>query len=163
VSGRCPMKLRIGLGFDSHQFEEGKPLFLGGVRIESPCGLKGHSDGDALLHALTDAVLGALGEPDIGSLFSDTEERWRNASSEIFLREALRRMRDRGYSLVNVDCVLVADRPRVADHRERIRENLSRLLGIPKENVSVKGKRREGLEAGEGLLCICTVLLERTD
>jgi len=155
------MKFRTGLGFDAHEFEEGKPLFLGGVRIDSPFGLRGHSDGDALLHALTDAVLGALGEPDIGSLFSDTEERWKNASSEIFLREALRRMREKGYSLVNVDCVVVADKPKVAEHRRSIRESLSRLLGLPEENISVKGKRREGFSREEGLLCICTVLLER--
>ncbi|RME08933.1 MAG: 2-C-methyl-D-erythritol 2,4-cyclodiphosphate synthase, partial [Aquificota bacterium] len=107
------MNIRIGLGFDSHGFEEGKPLKLGGVRIEFPKGLKGHSDGDVLLHAITDAILGALGEPDIGQLFPDTDPRWKDADSVLFLQEALRRMKARGYRIVNLDCLFIADQPRI--------------------------------------------------
>ncbi len=151
--------IRIGLGFDSHEFEEGKEMLLGGVRIDSPYGLRGHSDADALLHALTDALLGAVGEEDIGSLFKDTDPRWRGASSEIFLSEALRRVSSKGYRIINIDCVVIADRPKIAPYREKIRDNLSRLLGIGKERISVKGKRQEGFCRADGLACICSVLL----
>ncbi len=157
------MNLRIGLGFDSHEFEEGKPLYLGGVRIDFPHGLKGHSDGDVLLHAITDAILGALGEPDIGELFSDKDERWRGVRSEVFLEEALRRMRERGYEVVNLDCVLIADEPKISPHKEAVRENLSRLLGAPEDRISLKGKRREGFCEAKGMACICVVLLGKRD
>ncbi len=151
--------IRIGLGFDSHEFEEGKEMLLGGVKIDSPYGLKGHSDGDALLHALTDAILGAIGEEDIGSLFKDTDPRWKGANSEIFLSEALRRADSKGYRILNLDCVVIADRPKIALYRDKIRENLSRLLGVGKERISIKGKRQEGLCKADGLACICSVLL----
>jgi 2-C-methyl-D-erythritol 2,4-cyclodiphosphate synthase len=155
------MEVRVGLGFDSHEFEEGKPLILGGVRVEERKGLKGHSDGDALLHALTDALLGAIGEGDIGEIFSDEDPRWRGADSRVFLEEALRRVRDRGFQVMNVDCVVIADFPKIAPLRESIRERVASLMGISPERVSVKGKRREGFTETEGLSCICTVLLIR--
>ncbi len=155
--------MRVGLGFDSHEFEEGKPLLLGGVEIDFPYGLRGHSDGDALLHAITDALLGALGEPDIGELFKDTEEKWRGASSEIFLKEALRRVKEKGYRIINLDCVLIADKPKIAPYKGRIKENLSELLGIPRECISVKGKRREGFCSEDGIACMCVVLLGKED
>ena len=157
------MNLRIGLGFDSHEFEEGKPLYLGGVRIDFPHGLKGHSDGDVLLHAITDAILGAFGEPDIGELFSDKDKRWRGARSEVFLEEALRRMRQRGYEVVNLDCVLIADEPKISPHKEAIRENISRLLGVSGDRISLKGKRREGFCEAKGMACMCVVLLGKRD
>ncbi len=154
------MDIRVGLGFDSHEFEEGKKLVLGGVEIESDYGLRGHSDGDALLHAVTDALLGAVGEEDIGQLFGDTDERWRGVSSKIFLKEALERVASKGFSVVNLDCVIVADKPKIAPYKEKIRENLSRLVGISKERISLKGKRTEGFCSMSGLTCICTVLLK---
>lgn len=156
------MKLRVGTGFDSHGFEEGKPLYIGGVKIDFPLGLKGHSDGDVLLHAITDAILGAIGEPDIGELFSDKDERWKGASSEVFLREALERMRQKGFEIVNIDCVLIADRPKIALYKQRIRERLSEILGVPQEAVSLKGKRREGFCDLDGIACLCNVLLRGT-
>ncbi len=152
--------MRIGTGFDSHEFTEGKPLIIGGVRIDFPYGLRGHSDGDVLLHALTDAILGAIGEPDIGELFSDRDSRWKDAPSEIFLKEALRRMRDKGFEVVNADCVIIADRPKIAPYKEVIRGRVSELLGIPKENFSLKGKRREGFCNADGIACVCNVLLK---
>ncbi len=157
------MNLRIGLGFDSHEFEEGKPLYLGGVRIDFPHGLKGHSDGDVLLHAITDAILGALGEPDIGELFSDKDKRWRGARSGVFLEEALRRMRDQGYDVVNLDCVLIADEPKISPYKGIIRENLSKLLGVPEDRISLKGKRKEGFCESKGMACMCVVLLGKRD
>ncbi|HAV40526.1 MAG TPA: 2-C-methyl-D-erythritol 2,4-cyclodiphosphate synthase [Aquificaceae bacterium] len=153
------MKLRIGLGFDSHAFEEGKPLKLGGLLIDFPKGLRGHSDGDALLHAITDALLGAIGEPDIGELFSDKDPRWKGVSSEVFLNEALRRAKEKGYKILNIDCVIVADEPKIAPHKEAIKESLSRLLDLPKDSISIKGKSQEGFCKEEGLACFCTILL----
>ncbi|NPB08295.1 MAG: 2-C-methyl-D-erythritol 2,4-cyclodiphosphate synthase [Aquificae bacterium] len=153
------MELRIGLGVDGHEFEEGKRLFLGGVEIPSGFGLKGHSDGDALLHALTDAILGAIGEGDIGEHFRDTDPRWKDAPSEIFLRRALQLMREKGFRILNVDCVVIADRPKLSPHKEAIRKKLSELLEVEKERISLKGKRREGISQTEGLSCICSVLL----
>ncbi|RUM27858.1 MAG: 2-C-methyl-D-erythritol 2,4-cyclodiphosphate synthase [Aquifex sp.] len=153
------MDIRVGFGFDSHEFEKGKKLILGGTEIESDFGLKGHSDGDALLHAITDAILGALGERDIGELFKDTDPRWKDAPSRIFLEKALEIMKGKGFSIVNLDCVLVADKPKIAPYKERIKENLSNILGVPKDRISLKGKRREGFCKEEGLVCMCTVLL----
>ncbi len=155
------MNLRVGLGFDSHEFEENKPLYLGGIRLDFPYGLKGHSDGDVVLHALTDAILGALGEPDIGELFSDKDGRWKGERSETFLKEAVDRMRGRGYRILNLDCVLIADKPKIAPYKGRMRERISELLGIDPEAVSIKGKRREGFCESEGIACVCVVLLWR--
>ncbi len=151
--------IRVGLGFDSHEFEEGKPLLLGGVKIDYPKGLKGHSDGDVLLHAITDALLGAVGEEDIGQLFPDTDEKWKGAGSEVFLKEALRRAKERGFRLINIDCVLITDEPKIAPYKQAIRKRLSELLGLAEENISLKGKRREGFCREEGIACLCVVLL----
>jgi len=153
------MELRIGFGFDSHEFVEGKKLLLGGVEIPYQYGLKGHSDGDALLHAITDAILGALGERDIGQIFKDTDPRWKDANSEVFLREALRLMEEKGFKISNLDCVIVTDEPKIAPYKEKIRENLSKILEIPKDRISIKGKRREGFCKEKGLVCMCTLLL----
>ncbi len=153
------MKIRLGLGFDAHEFEEGKPLKLGGVTIEFPMGLKGHSDGDVILHAITDALLGALGEPDIGQLFSDKDPRWKGADSSIFLQEAVRRMKDKGYRLVNLDCLIITDKPKIAPYKETIKNRLSELLATAPENISLKGKSREGFCKEEGIACFCTILL----
>ena len=157
------MNVKVGLGFDSHEFEEGKTLYLGGLKIDFPYGLRGHSDGDVLLHAITDAILGALGEPDIGELFSDKDDRWKGASSRLFLEEALRRMRDKGYEIFNLDCVLIADEPKVTPYKSAIKESLSKLLGIPSESISIKGKRREGFCEAKGMACMCVVLLGKLD
>lgn len=155
--------IRVGLGFDSHEFEKGKPLLLGGIEIDFPYGLKGHSDGDALLHAITDAILGALGEPDIGELFSDKDERWKDAPSRIFLEEALRRMKNKGYGIVNADCTIIANEPKIAPWKDKIRRSLSELLEIDEDRISVKGKRREGFTKENGIACLCVVLLEALD
>lgn len=152
--------IRIGLGFDSHEFEEGKALYLGGVRIDYPKGLRGHSDGDVLLHALTDAILGAIGEQDIGQLFPDWEQRWKGAPSEVFLKKALSLAEKRGYKLVNLDCVIIADEPKVAPYKDAIVKNLSLLTGLDAGFISVKGKRREGFCKEEGIACMCVVLLK---
>ena len=137
--------MRVGLGFDSHRLVPGRRLVLCGVEIPCEVGLSGHSDADAALHALTDAILGAAGLPDLGSLFPDTDPRYRGAASSLFLREALRLVSEKGLSVYQVDLTLVLARPKLAPHRDRLRENLARLLAIPVERVGLKAKSPEGL------------------
>ncbi len=155
------MDIRIGLGFDSHEFEEGKPLYLGGVLLEGYPGLKGHSDGDVILHALTDAVLGAIGEGDIGHFFSDSDPRWRGAPSKVFIEKAIGMMRGKGYRILNTDVVYVGDMPKISEVRERVLKNLSSLLGVEKGRISLKGKRKEGFGDLQGVMCIATVLVAK--
>ena len=122
--------LRIGLGVDAHAFEDGLRLVLGGVAIDFPSGLAGHSDGDVIAHALTDAVLGAAGLGDIGSLFPADDPRWHGADSLHLLRDAYARVREAGYELVNADCILIGEEPRIAPHREEMRHRLAGALGV---------------------------------
>ncbi|MDQ3711915.1 MAG: 2-C-methyl-D-erythritol 2,4-cyclodiphosphate synthase [Acidobacteriota bacterium] len=138
---------RIGFGSDIHRLETGKPFILGGVRIESDFGAVGHSDADALLHAVTDAIFGALALGDIGSHFSDTDERWKNADSLVFLHEAVRLMKEKGFSVVNVDSIINLEKPKLRPHIDKMRENLARKLEIEIECVSVKAKTGERVDA----------------
>jgi 2-C-methyl-D-erythritol 2,4-cyclodiphosphate synthase len=149
-------ELRIGLGVDAHAFGDGVPLVLGGVPIEHPRGLVGHSDGDVIAHALTDALLGAAGLADIGALFPSDDERHRGADSLGLLAEAYGHVRDAGYELVNADCVLIGQEPRIAPYRVAMRERLAGALGLAPELVNVRATttdrlgftgRREGLAA----------------
>ena len=138
--------LRIGFGTDLHTTDPARKLFLGGVEIsDAGFGLQGHSDADALLHAICDAILGALGAGDIGELFPDTDERHRDRASADFLTEVLQLARRRGFAVVNLDCTIHAQRPRLGPWKERIRENLARLTGLPRERVNVKAKTGEKL------------------
>ena len=123
-------ELRIGLGVDAHALEDGVPLVLGGVAIDHPRGLAGHSDGDVIAHALTDALLGAAGLGDIGSLFPSGDERWRGADSLDLLRDAYAQVREAGFALVNADCILIGEEPRIAPHREEMRARLAEALGV---------------------------------
>jgi 2-C-methyl-D-erythritol 2,4-cyclodiphosphate synthase len=154
---------RVGIGYDLHQVETGRPLLLGGVRIPAEFGLRGHSDADVVLHALCDALLGALGQPDIGELFPDTEPRWHDADSRLFVVEALRRVLAAGYQVGNVDIIIHAERPKLGAYKERIRESLAALLGLTADCVGVKAKTNEGFDAvgrGEAIGCWVAVLLE---
>lgn len=137
-------------------------LILGGVDIPHDKGCIAHSDGDALLHTVTDAVLGALGLPDIGQLFSDRDPRWKGATSDIFLREAVRLMREKGYTVGNLDCTLIIERPKIAPHKGAIRANLCSLLDAHPDSVNIKAKTHEKVDAvGEGraVECHAVVLL----
>src|SRR5579862_3652491 len=130
--GRQPSSiphLRIGYGWDSHEFKAGVPLKIGGIEIPHPKGLGGHSDGDVLLHAITDALLGAVAAPDIGTLFSPSDPQWKGADSAVFLEEALRRVKDAGYEIANLDSTLILAQPKIGPHANKIREHLSKLLG----------------------------------
>ncbi|HKD16970.1 MAG TPA: 2-C-methyl-D-erythritol 2,4-cyclodiphosphate synthase [Thermoanaerobaculia bacterium] len=156
------MSLRVGIGVDAHALVEGVPLVLGGVRIEHPWGLAGHSDGDVLAHALIDAVLGAAGLGDIGSLFPSGDERFRGADSLDLLQEAYRQTQDEGWTLVNADCVLVGEEPRIAPHREEMRQRLSAAVGGG--DVNVRATTTDGLGftgRGEGLAAHAVALLQR--
>ena len=150
-----PPTIRIGHGYDIHRLEPpekgGKRMILGGVPLDHASGPVGHSDGDALLHALTDAILGAIGTADIGGLFPNTDEANRDRDSLEFLNEALRRMRGAGYELGNVDCTVILERPKIGPHRDSIIERLAGALGVEPSRVNVKGKTHESVDAvGEG-------------
>jgi 2-C-methyl-D-erythritol 2,4-cyclodiphosphate synthase len=138
---------RIGFGTDIHRLAPGRPLFLGGVRIESDLGADGHSDADALTHAVTDAILGALALGDIGSHFPNTDDRWRNAESFVFLRYAVGLIKERGFSIINADMTVSLEKPKLAPYIETIRESLAGALEIEISQISVKAKTGEMVDA----------------
>jgi 2-C-methyl-D-erythritol 2,4-cyclodiphosphate synthase len=157
------LSVRIGQGIDIHRFSDDphRPLVLGGVVIEGARGLGGHSDADAVCHALSDAVLGAVGLGDLGRHFPDTDPVWEGANSVELLTEVVRMAREQGYACANADCTVVADTPRLAPHTEAMTQRLSVVMGAP---VSVKATRAEGLGAlgrAEGIACMAIVLLEQ--
>jgi len=153
--------MRIGYGWDSHEFKIGVPLKIGGVEIPHPKGLGGHSDGDALLHAVTDALLGAIAAPDIGTLFSPSDPQWRGADSAMFLAEAIRRVSSAGYSIANVDSTLILAHPKIGPHAGAIRKNLSKLLGIKEDCIGIKAKTPEGMGTENAAIAHAVVLLEK--
>jgi 2-C-methyl-D-erythritol 2,4-cyclodiphosphate synthase len=155
-------ELRIGLGVDAHALVEGVPLVLGGVAIGNPRGLAGHSDGDVIAHALTDAILGGAGLSDIGTLFPSGDDRWRGADSLELLAQAYARVLAAGYELVSADCVLIGEEPLVAPHREQMRARLASALGVPADRVNVRGTTTDRLGftgRGEGLAAEAVALL----
>ena len=157
--------LRIGLGVDAHALAEGVPLVLGGVAIDHPRGLAGHSDGDVIAHALTDALLGAAGLGDIGALFPSDDERWRGADSIDLLRDAYAEVRAAGFTLVSADCVLIGQEPRIAPHREQMRARLAAALGADPARVNVRDTTTDRLGftgRGEGLAAQAVALLRRS-
>jgi 2-C-methyl-D-erythritol 2,4-cyclodiphosphate synthase len=156
--------VRVGIGYDSHRLIEGRALVLGGERIPHTAGLKGHSDGDVLCHAITDAVLGAAAEGDIGRHFPDTDARYQGANSLELLRQAVAIVRTAGYAVENVDAVVITELPKLAPHVDRIRASLSGALGVLPDAVSVKGKTNEGMGEigrGEGMAAHAVALLRR--
>ncbi|MGP1309874.1 MAG: 2-C-methyl-D-erythritol 2,4-cyclodiphosphate synthase [Phycisphaerales bacterium] len=166
------MGTRIGHGYDLHRLEplapagEGRPLVLGGVRLEHDRGPVGHSDGDALLHAVTDAILGALALPDIGQLFPDTDPAHEGQDSMVFLRRAVEEMRTRGWRVGNLDATVILERPKVSTHKDAMRASIAEALGVGIERVNVKGKTHERVDAvGEGraVEVHCVVLLENDE
>jgi 2-C-methyl-D-erythritol 2,4-cyclodiphosphate synthase len=156
--------LRIGLGIDAHALEEGAPLVLGGVTVSSDRGLAGHSDGDVIVHALIDALLGAAGLGDIGSLFPSGSARWEGADSLELLRNAYSQVREAGFELVNADCVLIGEEPRIAPHRDEMRGRLAAALDVAADRVNVRATTTDRLGfagRGEGLAAEAVALLER--
>ena len=153
--------MKIGYGWDSHEFKRGIPLRIGGLTLPYPKGLGGHSDGDVLLHALTDALLGAIAGPDIGTLFSPSDPRWKGADSAMFLAEALKRVKAAGYALVNVDSTLILEAPKIGPHAAALRTHLAELLGIPPDCVGLKAKTPEGMGTDNAAIAHAVVLLEK--
>ena len=156
-------ELRIGLGVDAHAFSDGVPLVLGGVAIESPRGLAGHSDGDVIAHALIDALLGGAGLGDIGSLFPPGEAEWEGASSLDLLRRAAAQVHEAGWELVNADCVLIGEEPRIAPLREQMRERLAEAVGADAEKINVRATTTDKLGftgRGQGLAAQAVALVK---
>jgi 2-C-methyl-D-erythritol 2,4-cyclodiphosphate synthase len=152
--------VRIGFGYDVHRLVEGRPLILGGVQVPFDKGLDGHSDADVLLHAISDALLGAAALGDIGKLFPDTDPEWKGADSMVLLAEVVRQVRKAGWKVVNVDATVVAERPRLRPHVDAMRQGISRVLGVPESCVSVKATTSErmgfvGSEQGMAAQAVC--------
>lgn len=154
-----PRVPRIGFGWDSHEFKLGIPLKIGGVTVPHDSGLAGHSDGDVLLHALTDALLGAVAAGDIGSYFPPSDPQWKGADSAVFLREAMKQVSSRGYAVGNVDCTLVLAAPKIGPHANAIRESVAALLGIHPDQIGVKAKTPEGVGTDNAAIAHVVVLL----
>jgi 2-C-methyl-D-erythritol 2,4-cyclodiphosphate synthase len=158
------MAIRIGHGYDMHRLVEGRRLVLGGLEIPHSHGLLGHSDADVVLHAVCDAILGALGAGDIGQSFPDSDERYRGIASAELLKQVITLMAGRGWRVGNLDVTIHAERPRLGPHREAMRQGMATLLEVPAERVNVKAKTNEGLDAvgrGEAIAATAVVLLER--
>jgi len=164
------MSFRIGHGYDLHRLEPidpqgpGRPFVLGGVEIEAQRGPVGRSDADTLMHAVTDALLGAIADDDIGQLFPDDDERHEGEDSSVYARQAIGRVRDKGYRLVNLDATVICERPKIGPHKDAIRARLAEVLGVVASDISVKGKTHEGVDAvGEGraIEAHCVVLIEK--
>jgi 2-C-methyl-D-erythritol 2,4-cyclodiphosphate synthase len=154
--------VRIGYGFDSHEFRPGIPLKIGGVALAHNKGLGGHSDGDVLLHAITDALLGAVAAPDIGALFPPSDPKWKDADSALFLREALKRVRDAGYRVANIDASLILATPKIGPHSAAIRARIAELVGVSGDCVGLKAKTPEGLNLDNAAIAHVVVLLEKS-
>lgn len=160
MTGQSRIGIRTGIGYDFHRFSDNGTIILGGHRIPGCPALIGHSDADVLIHAVMDAILGAAGEVDIGTLYPDTDEAFRNADSAELARQVVRMIAERGYSIVNIDAVLICDRPIISTVRPGIRASLAAAFGVETSQVNLKGKTREGTKGrGEGVEVIATVLL----
>ena len=154
--------MRIGYGYDSHRFEEGRPLYLGVVLLPGETGLKGHSDADVLIHAVIDALLGAIAHGDIGSHFPDTDDRWKGADSAKLLASVVDEVRTAGFQVENIDATVICERPKLRPHVDAIRTRLAELLRVDISRVSVKGKTNEKMDdvgAGVGIEVHCAALL----
>ena len=156
--------MRVGIGHDTHRLATGRPLLLGGVAIPHSRGLAGHSDADVVLHAVTDALLGAAGLGDIGDAYPDTDPAYRGADSSLFLRETLARLHQKGWRLVNLDVIIFAEEPKLGPAKAEIRQHLAHLLGLGIDAVNVKAKTGEGVGAigrAEAIGCQAVALIDR--
>jgi 2-C-methyl-D-erythritol 2,4-cyclodiphosphate synthase len=157
------LKIKVGFGYDIHRLAKGRDLYLGGIKIPHPSGLVGHSDGDCLIHALIDALLGAAGEADIGRLFPDTDPKYRGLRSTVLLRQVMARFKRRRMQVLNADVVVVAERPKLAPYIEAIKDTLCPILGLTKDRLGIKAKTNEGLGLigkEKAAACWAVVLLE---
>ena len=159
------MKVRVGFGYDNHRLEEGRPLIVGGVNIPFEKGLVGHSDADILLHAICDALLGAANLRDIGFHFSDKDPKYKNIDSRILLRDTNKLLLDAGYGIGNIDCTIVAEQPKFSPYIPEMKKIISEILGIPEEDLSIKAKTNEKLDAigeGRGMVAYAVALIHKS-
>ena len=155
------LDIRVGMGFDSHRLKEGGGLLVGGVLVSQELGVQAHSDGDALCHAFIDALLGASKCGDIGTLFPDTDQRFKGASSINMLKEVWKKLRAKGFYLINADLVVVLEKPKISQMRERIVKSLASAMGVERERIWIKGKRPEGAFSDKTYAAYAVVLLGR--
>jgi 2-C-methyl-D-erythritol 2,4-cyclodiphosphate synthase len=155
------MTMRIGIGYDIHRFNGKGPLRLGGVTVPARRGLAGHSDADVLLHAVADAIFGAIGAPDIGEQFPPSDPKWRGVSSDLFVRRALKLARQKGWAVGNVDATVVADAPKLTGHKTRMAKAISNMLDISPACVSIKAKTTEGFSPGKAGMAAHAIVLLR--
>jgi 2-C-methyl-D-erythritol 2,4-cyclodiphosphate synthase len=156
--------MRIGIGHDTHRLGALRPLILGGVRIDHPKGLIGHSDADVVLHALTDALLGAAGLGDIGDAYPDTDPKYKSCESTLFVRETLERLKQKGYRVVNVDVTVFAEQPKLGKQKSQMRDHIAGMLGVSADAVNVKAKTGEkvgSIGRGEAIACQVAVLIDK--
>lgn len=152
--------MRIGYGWDSHEFKQGVPLRIGGLTLEHDKGLAGHSDGDVLLHAVTDALLGAVAAGDIGQFFPPSDPKWKGAHSQIFIEKAMEKIRESGYRIVNIDSTLILSAPKIAPIAKRLQQSVADLLNIEPNCVGIKAKTPEGMGTDNAAIAHVIVLLE---
>ena len=153
--------MRIGYGWDSHEFKSGIPCKIGGVELPHDRGLAGHSDGDVLLHALTDALLGAVAAGDIGTYFPPSDPKWKGANSVVFLEEAMRHIESAGYRVVNADTTLILAEPKIVPHAKRIQARVAELLKVTSGDVGIKAKTPEGMGTDHAAIAHAVVLIEK--
>jgi 2-C-methyl-D-erythritol 2,4-cyclodiphosphate synthase len=159
------LKIRSGIGYDIHRIKKGsRGLFLGGIKVAEDLEFTAHSDGDVLIHALIDSLLGAVGEKDIGEQFPDDDDRYKNIKSAILLEKSVRILKQNHYEIMNIDCVLIAEKPKISPFKNQIRENIAALLSIPIEDFNLKAKTKEKIETdmvgrGEAVECYCISLV----
>jgi len=156
------IKIRSGIGYDIHRLEKGDGIFIGGVFVPAEFRTISHSDGDVLLHALMDSLLGAIGEKDIGELFPDSDSGYKGIRSEILLKKVLKIFKKAGYEILNIDSVLISEKPKINPVKQAVRENVARLLGIPKADFNLKAKTKEKLDAvghGKAIECFCMAMI----
>lgn len=153
--------MRIGYGWDSHEFKKGIPLKIGGVELPHHSGLAGHSDGDVLLHALTDALLGAVAAGDIGAFFPPSDPKWKGANSVIFLEEAMRHIEQAGYKVVNADTTLILAEPKIGPHAKTLQARVAELLKVAPGDVGIKAKTPEGMGTDNAAIAHAVVLIEK--
>ncbi len=152
---------KTGIGFDIHRFEKGRKFIIGGIEIPYEKGLLGHSDGDVLIHSISDALLGALGRPDIGYYFPDTNEKIKGIDSKEILKKVVEFLKEDGYKIVNIDSVIICEKPKILPYSEKIKESLSEIIGIEKERINIKGKTTEGIDQGNYCACLSIVLIKK--
>ncbi len=156
------LKIRSGIGYDIHRIEKGTGLYIGGIKISDRLKFAAHSDGDLLIHALIDSLLGAIGEKDIGELFPDTDNRYKNIKSTVLLEKTVDILEKKNFEIINIDSVIIAESPKISPFKEKIKENITSILGIGKEDFNLKAKTKEKIGAvgrGEAMECYCVSMV----